>query len=295
MIHSFAMPPSVRAALWMLLAGFSYVITAALARHLAGAYSVFEVVFLRCTISLLILSPMMMRIGLVNLKSPQFGLHCFRTILAYTGMVMWFYAVTVVPVADFFALLFTTPLFTIALAVLFLNEKAGAGALIATLVGFAGILVILRPGLIEVSVGALIALGAAATFAGVNTVIKILSRRDSATIIVVYVNLMIMPLALVPALFDWRTPTLVDMPAIVGIAVFGTLAQFSVARSIGGADARVVQPVNFLRLPIAAAVGYIFFGELSDIWTWIGAVIIFGSSYYIIQREARSGQTGGAS
>ena len=287
MSRGFAVPPPARAALWMLGAGISYVVSAALTRHLAGAYSVFELAFLRCAIGLVFLLPMMMRIGLANMKTEQLGLHFVRTILTYVAIVLWFYAVTVVPVSDFFALQFTNPLFTIALAVVFLREKAGLKCWVATFIGFAGVLIILRPGFIEVSLGGLAALATSACYGGVNTVVKILSRKDTATVIVIYVNLMIMPLALVPALFDWRTPSLADTPVIIAIAVSSTLAQLCVARSIAGADARVVQPVNFLRLPMAAVVGYIFFGELSDKWTWIGAVIIFASAWYIVGRESR--------
>jgi len=93
--------------------------------------------------------------------------------------------------------------------------------------------------------------------------------------------------ALVPALFDWRMPSLADTPVIVAIAVTSTVAQLCVARSISGADARVVQPVNFLRLPMAAILGYVLFGELSDRWTWIGALIIFASAWYVVGRESR--------
>jgi drug/metabolite transporter (DMT)-like permease len=118
-------------------------------------------------------------------------------------------------------------------------------------------------------------------------VIKVLSRRDSAAVIVIYVNLLILPLALVPAVLDWRTPAPGDVLPILGIGLFSTLAQYGVARSIAGADARIVQPINFLRLPFAAAVGYFAFRELPDLWTWVGAVIIFLSAWYVVGREAR--------
>ncbi len=277
--------PSVRGAAWMLSAAFCYVVAAALTRYLDGAYSVFELTFLRAAVALVFLMPVMLRGGTARFRTEQFPLHFVRGAVTYVALLFWFYAVTAIPMGDFYALQFTNPLFTIAFAVIFLREKAGMQNWVATLVGFAGVLVILRPGMIEVSFGALAAIGTAAAYGVVNTVIKILSRKDSAVVITVYANLIVLPLSLVPAIVVWKTPGLFDAVVILAIGLFFTAAQFSVAKSIAVADARVVQPVNFMRLPIAAVIGYVMFSELPDIWTWIGAAVIFSATYYVVWHE----------
>jgi len=135
-----------------------------------------------------------------------------------------------------------------------------------------------------------VALATALSFATVNTLVKVMSRRESASVLVIYTNLLGLALALVPALLDWRTPSWADAPWILGMGAFGTAAQFCITRAIAVADARVVQPFDFARLPFAAAIGYVFFGEVFDPWTWIGAVIIFGAGYFVLWRERAGGR-----
>lgn len=280
-------PVTVRAAIMMILGGTGYVLAGALTRHLSGEYSPSQLVFFRSVVAVMFLAPMFMRAGVDGFKTRQIGMHGVRVILTYLGILCWFYSVSVIPVSDYFALLFTQPLFTIAAAVLLLGEKAGTKTWIATSVGFFGALVILRPGFQEVSLGMLAALGAGLCYAGVNTCIKFLSRQDSTVVIVAYANTLILPVALVPALFDWTTPSWADLPLIAGIGVFATLGQIGLTRAIQMADARVVQPFDFFRLPIAAAVGWLAFQEVSDLWTWVGALIIFAAGTYVLRTEAR--------
>ncbi len=144
------------------------------------------------------------------------------------------------------------------------------------------------PGAIEVSLGALAALASTVGYAGVNTIIKVLSRTDSSVVIVFYVNLLMVPLSLPMAVVEWRTPGLSDALPIVGMAVFSTVAFLAVARAISVADARVVQPINFVRMPIAVVFGFVFFSEFPDLWTWVGAFIIFSGAYYVVTRERRT-------
>ena len=144
------------------------------------------------------------------------------------------------------------------------------------------------PGAGEVSLGALAVLASTVGYAGVNTIIKVLSRTDSSVVIVFYVNLLMVPLSLPMAVVEWRTPGLNDALLIGGIAVFSTVAFLAVARAISVADARVVQPINFVRMPIAVVFGFVFFSEFPDLWTWVGAFIIFSGAYYVVTRERRT-------
>lgn len=280
---------ALRGAGWMLLAGASYAVTGAIVRHLADSFSVLELALLRSLIALLIFLPMIVRSGPAMLRTTKLHVHALRAGMTYGGILCWFYGVSTIPLADYHALAFTLPLFTMAMAAMFLGQRVAVANWAAVAVGFGGALVILRPGFESVNLGAVAALAAALSFAMVNTLVKVLSRTDPASVQVIYSNLLVMPLALVPAVFDWRTPGWPDLPWIVAMGAFGTIAQFCITRAIAVADARVVQPFDFARLPIAAAIGYVFFAEVSDPWTWIGAVIIFGAGYTALWRERTAG------
>jgi len=269
----------------MVLAAFSYAMTGVMVRHLADDFSVFEIAFFRCLIAVLMIAPLIMRSPVTSFRTTQLPMHGLRVVLTYAGIMCWFYGVSVIPLADYYALQFTLPLFSIAGAVLFLGERADARTWLAVAVGFLGALVILRPGVIAFSLGALAAVGAALLFAGVNTCVKVLSRKEPTNVIMLYANGLVIPLSLAPALFDWHTPGWADWPWLIGVGVFGTLGQYAITRAITVADARIVQPFDFTRLPFAAALGYLFFGEVSDFWTWVGAVIIFGAGTYALARE----------
>ncbi len=282
---------AARGAVWMLLAALMYTLTGAMVRHLAAGYSVFEVGFFRSVIALAILLPFALggsrRTVHERLRTRKFPLHVLRTVLAYVGIMCWFYAVSHIPLADYYALQFLTPLFTMAGAALLLGERIGCRHWLAALVGLAGALVILRPGLIEVGLGVVAAVGAALFFASTNWTVRVLSRTDSARVILTYGNLLLIPMSLIPALPVWVTPGWTDLMWLCGVGVAGTIAQFSITRAVGAADARIVQPFDFTRLPFAAAIGWLAFGEVSDIWTWVGAVIIFAAASYVLRLERR--------
>ncbi len=288
-----AVPAAVRGAAWMVLAAFSYAVTGAMVRHLADDFSVFEVAFFRCVIAVFMIAPLILRSPVASFRTIQLPLHVWRVVMTYAGIMCWFYGVSEIPLSDYYALQFTMALFTIAGAVLFLGQRADDKTWLAVRVGLCGALVILRPGVISVSLGALSAVGAALLFAGVSTCVKVLSRREDIKVIMLYANGLIIPLSLVPALLDWHPPGWADAPWLIGVGVFGTFAQYAITRAITVADARVVQPFDFARLPFAAALGYVFFDEATDLWTWVGAVIIFGAGSYVLARERSGVKQGG--
>lgn len=280
-----ALPASVRGAGWMVLAALSYTVTGALVKHLAGTYSVFEVAFFRSAFAVILLAPVIVRIGLDGFRTTKFHLHTVRSILGYLGIMCWFYGVSRITLSDYYALQFTTPLFTIAGAVLLLGERSSVRHWAAVFVGFGGALVILRPGFAAVGLGSLAAIGAALSFAAVNNIVRILSRTDAAAVIVIYTNLIMTGISAVLAIPGWATPTWLDLLWMAGVGLFGTIAQYSITRAVSVADARIVQPFDFARLPFAAVVGYVAFGEGTDGWTWAGAVIIFAAGYYVLRLE----------
>jgi len=270
----------------MLFASFCYVASATLTRYLAGSYPTFELAFLRCAVAVCVLTPVVLRGGVAQLKTRIIHIHGMRMMVTYIAILLWFYAAETVPVGDFFAIQFASPLFTIGAAALLLRENVTLKSWLAAVVGFGGVLIIVRPGYIPMSIGIVAAIGTALSYALVNTLIKVASRHDSPTVMTFYVNFLILPVSAIPAYFVWKAPLWEDVPTLLGVTLFATLAQFCVANAISLADARVVQPMNFMRMPIAALLGFLVFSEFPDPWTWIGAVIIFGAAWYAVQHGA---------
>lgn len=279
---------AVRGALWMTGASIMIALSASCVRHLSSSFSAFELVFFRCALGTLFLLPWITRMAMHGtLRTTRMPTYMLRTSLSYTGMVCVFFGLANMPIGEVYALLFLVPLITIVLAVLLLKEHAGPSAWFACGVAFIGALVILRPGIIDISLAAGAVLVTAVTYAATNTCIKSLSRTDTPVQITIYGNLLALPIAFVPALFVWHTPTWQDVPWIIAMALFQTFAGLFHARSVQAADARVVQPFNFLRLPASVLLAWYLFAELPSHWTWLGATLIFASSYYVLYQEGR--------
>ncbi|MEE2995604.1 MAG: DMT family transporter [Pseudomonadota bacterium] len=285
---SFAKPPPIVAGpAWMVLAGTGYTLASVCTRELSSDYSTAQLAFMRAVIAMAFIMPMIARNGIHVMKTTVFPIHAIRGCLTYGGMMCWFYAVSVIPISDYTALLYIQPVFTILLAVLILGENAGPRTWGAIAVAFAGALIILRPGFQEINLGMMAALATGILFAGVNTCMKTLSKTDSAAVMVAYVSILMLIFSSIPAWLYWTDLSLQDIPTIIGVGVFALLGQYSITRAIAVAEARVVQPFDFSRLITAAIIGWIVFGESSDLYTWAGALVIFCASYYVIVFERR--------
>ena len=260
-------------------------IAGGMVRELAGQIPAMELVFFRNVIALIVLVPIVMKQGVGLPSKSQIPVYALRVFFAYSAMVLLFYALARMPIADVYALQYTIPLFTILLAVIVLKQHADAHSWGACFVGFLGTLIVMRPGIIGITLASLAALTTAFMHAGSNTTIKILARRDNPEVITLWTNFGMLPLALIPTLFLWVTPTASQWPLVIGIGVVSSIGGYCFTRSVSAADARIVQPFQFSRMIFAAAIGWIMFSELPDLWTWIGAVVIFAASYYIVYRE----------
>ena len=278
---------AVRGALWMAAASVTVALSAACVRELSSTYSVFQLVFLRSLVGTVLLLPWSLRMAWRGtLRTRRLPLHLLRMSLSYAGMVCAFYGIANMPIGDVYALLFMVPLITIVLAVFILGERAGTHTWLACGTGFAGALVILRPGIIELGIAAGAVLFTALAYAATNICIKALSRTDSPVQITIYGNMLALPISLIPTLFVWLTPSWTDAIWILSLGALQVLSGLFHARSVNAADARIVQPFNFLRLPCSVVVAYLMFAELPSPWTWLGAGMIFASSYYVLVREA---------
>ncbi len=279
----------VRGAMWMICAAMSLVAMAVLIRYLTPTYNVLELIFLRNVVNLALMTPWILRTGLRSVKTPRLSGHALRNAFLYSGNVAWFFAVTMVSLADLAALQFTMPLFTIVMAAVALREKIGIHRWTATAVGFAGALVILRPGIIEIDLGAIMVLAAAFLYSCAYIVTKQLSDTESGNLVVFYMSVFILAFSFIPAMVVWQTPDWGDAPAIIALGIAGYSTHFCVTRAMAAADASYVAPYDFLRLPISAILGYFLFREVSDIWVWAGAAIIFWAAYYNTWMEKRAG------
>ena len=280
-------PASTMGAFYMLLSALCYVASASILREFGDKYSSFQLTFIRSLIAAVIVFPIFFQQRKICFFLPnRFIMHIAVAGFSYLGILFWFKAATILPVGDLFALQFTTPLFTIVFAIIFLREKFDLPSCFATLIGFFGVLIVLRPGILAISFGAIAALFSSVGYASANTVIKSLSRNTSVTTIVFFGNLFLVPIALPMAVYNWTSPSLNDWPAIIGVSCLSTLGYFSITKGISLAPAQLVQPVNFMRMPLAALAGWIFFSELPDFWTWIGTIVIFISTTFAVRRGA---------
>ena len=275
---------------WMCTATLISSIQGGLVRSLAGQIPTLELVLVRNIAALLVLYPIVRRQGLALPPPSQLPFYALRVLFAFGATALLFVALARMPIANVYALQYLIPLFTILLAVLLLKQKADAHSWGACVVGFLGALVIIRPGIITFTLAAAAALSNAFLQGGNNTVIKVLARRDNPEVITMWTNLAMVPLSLVPvaAFGQWVTPTVTQWPVVLAIGFIGAFGGYCFTRAVSSADARIVQPFQFSRMIFATGIGWIMFGEFPDLWTWIGAAVIFSASYYVVYREART-------
>lgn len=272
----------------MVCAGACWTAMTVLVRELSADYSAFQLLFARNLVAICILLPPALLSGSGVLQTSRFGLHCLRAVFAYFGVLGLFFGVSNLPLPEVTALSFTQPLFVVILAALILKEAVGGARWRAVLLGFAGLLVIVRPGFAEISIATLMVLLSALSYSCANICVKRLMTTDTPTQAVVFFNLLMLPLSLIPALFFWITPDWPDLLRMLGIGLAGTLSVYSFARALSLADASAVLPFDFLRLPMAALASFLLFSEVGDIWTWVGSLIIFSSSYALARLQTRT-------
>ena len=281
-----ALPPIIQAMVWMIVGGLAGGIMNVVIREAAAELHPLEVVFFRNLFSLIFMVPFIARLGLGSLRTGKIGFFTLRAGVAFISMVTWFIGITLVPLATATALNFTAPLFATVLAALLLGEQVRARRWSAIGIGIIGVLVILRPfGPFDANM--LMLLASAATAAMGSITVKFLSRSESPVTIVTYMVIYLAPISLIPALFVWQWPTAPTLAYLVLLGLLGVASHLSVARALAVADASAIAPFEFMRLPYAALLGYLFFGERPDMWTWFGAAVIVASSLYVAHRESR--------
>jgi len=247
----------------------------------------FEIAFFRNFFGLLVMLPFFWRHGLGVFRTSKFHLHAVRGSIQIFAMLMFFTALSLSPLAKVSAMSFTAPLFATIGAIVFLGERVRARRIVALVAGFVGAMIVLRPGVVEVDLGMLLVLTSSAIWACAMLIIKVLSRTDSSVTITAYQGLFLTPFSFVAALFVWQWPNAEQLLLFAFMGALGTLAHMAMAESFKLADTTAILPFDFTRLIWASAIGFLVFGEVPALWTWVGGTIIFGSTTYIAYREAR--------
>lgn len=283
------LPGPARGVLWMSASSVLYACIYFIIRHLTATVPILELVFLRGVMGVILSLPWLIRVGATGLKTNKVRLYGIRISFVYVGQIAWFYGLANLSLSDATALIFTLPLFSIVLAGLALGEKVSAQQWIATFIGFIGVLIIIRPGMIEFSLASAATLFTAFTYAVGQITTKALVRTEESNAVVFYMFATVSVVGLGPAIYVWQTPSLSDLPWLLAFGLLSAPAQHSVTRAFAAAPANIVAPFNFLKLPFVAIIALYAFSELPDLWTWAGAVVIFASSYYIAHRAVRAG------
>lgn len=280
-----AQPPALRGALLMCLSTMCFAVMHATIRHVSAELPPMEIAFFRNVFGLVALMPFLIANRFAQLRTGRLGLHALRGLVNIGAMLLFFTALSITPLAKVTALSFTAPVFAAVLSVVFLGERFRIHRWLAILMGFAGMLIVLRPGLTVVETGALMALGASVLWAVAMILIKILSRTESSLTITAYMGIFLGLFSAGPAIWVWQTPSLPAWGLLLFIGLIGSGAQVSLAQALKESEPGAVLPFDFLKLIWAALLGVWLFGEIPDRYTLIGAGIIFCASLYIAHRE----------
>jgi len=282
-----SLTPGLRGILWVGVSGVLFallnVFTLIPAQHLNPVV----MAFLRYCFGTMFLLPIVLRFGVQrSMHTRRLPLHLFRGAIHTCGMMLWFIGLPLTTLATITALGFTGPIFVTIGAALFLGEDVRLRRWIAVAAGFAGAMIIIRPGVGDIGVGALCILASTPIFSASNLISKALARTDRANTIVIWQNLVIVICAAPVALWYWQAPEWTDYLWFLAAGLSGTLGHLSQQSGYQLADITLLQPIGFLSLLWNALLGFFLFSQRPDIWTFVGAAVIFASALYISHREA---------
>lgn len=281
----------LKAALWMMGSVTSFTAMAIAAREIKGVHDSFEIMTARSLVGLVLVLAVGAATGqLGRISTARLGGHALRNVVHFTGQNLWFWALTLIPLAQVFALEFTTPLWVILLAPLFLGERLTKTKLLAAGLGFIGILIVARPDLSALSPGVLAAAGSAVAFATTSLLTKRLTKDESIIGILFWLTVFQAVFGLITAGYDgqFTLPTMATLPWLVLIGFCGVMAHLSMTTALSLAPASFVMPFDFLRLPVIAVIGAVVYAEALDPYVLLGAAVIF-AGIWINLRGAFSG------
>jgi drug/metabolite transporter (DMT)-like permease len=275
------------AALWM--AGWLslMMVMVVAGRETTRELNVFELIEVRSVIAFFLLLPFIYRNGgFATLKTVRLAQHIVRNLIHYSAQLGWFFALTLIPIGQVVAIEFTMPIWTAILAAAFLGERITAWRAIAILLGVIGVVMIVRPATGEVNPGQLIALAAAVGFGISMTLVKSLTRTESALAVIFWMTVVQFFAGFIPTFYVWVWPSAYAWGWLIVIAVCGTLSHYCLASAMRYADASIVVPMDFLRVPLTATVGWLLYAERLDLLTVLGAALILAGNLLNLKPNA---------
>lgn len=278
----------MRGALLVLASAACVAVDTIIARVVTTEVPALLLVFYRNLFGLVVVLPWLVRLGGRAVTSAHLRLHLLRAAIKTFGLGAFFFGLTRIPVAEATAIAFATPLFAAVGAALFLGESLRQGRLLAIFVGFAGVLVILRPGTAALDIGAVAVLGSAMALAAIGLLAKRLARVDRPDTILALTLILSVPLSLLVALPFWMTPSWPMLALMAAQGVLGAVSQFCFIRALRLADASLMMPLDFVRLPMVAVLGVVLLDQVPDRWTWIGAAIICVAILLLLRAGTRT-------
>lgn len=282
------LPPNVQGALWLVSGGFIFTTNGVMIRLLSEQVPPVQTAFFRAVLSVVMLLPLMALGRVKPWQSTRIKGHFWRTFMGTCSMVLGFYAISMLPLADATALAFSQPLFSVVVAAVIVGEKVRWRRWGATIVGFVGVLVMVRPGAETLQQpGALIALANAAAVALSILLVKRLSDSETPLMILTQFAIFSTLLLAVPAIWVWKWPDAWGWVLAVGVSLSATVGQYFWVQAFKSGEMSAVAPFEYLRLPFAVLVGWLIWGEMPVVWTYVGAAIVIASALYIAHREAQ--------
>ncbi len=266
---------------------FSFLSMAIAGRELSAELNTFQILFFRSIVGLILIVAVLSYAGWEKARTASWKQHLVRNSVHYIAQFGWFFAIAAIPLAQVFAIEFTVPIWTAVFAPFLLEERLTLIRTVVIAIGFAGILIILRPGMVPFEIGAASALMAAIGYALSHTLTKRITRTDTPFAVIFYMTLMQLPMGAVPSFIDWTTPSLGMLPWLFLVGATALSAHYCIARAFAHADAMVVIPMDFLRLPLAAIVGFLLYGEVLEPWVLAGATVICGAIFLNIMSERK--------
>jgi drug/metabolite transporter (DMT)-like permease len=278
---------AILAAMWMSGTLASFMAMAIGGRQLSGGLTTFQILFFRSIVGLLIITFLLWRSGWRQIISKHLKTHVLRNLAHFGGQYGWFFGIAVIPLAEVFALEFTVPLWTAILATILLGEHISGARLTAIILGILGVVIILRPGLAVVNPASLAVLGGALGYALSHTLTRKLALVDTPLTILFYMTLVQLPLGMMTSIVDWNPPSISMIPWIIVVGTAALSGHYCMARALALADAIVVVPLDFLRLPLIASVGALFYREPIDWLVLAGGAIMFAGNLINIRAEEK--------
>jgi drug/metabolite transporter (DMT)-like permease len=288
-VHPSSLRPSdpMKAIAWMMGALVSFLVMAVSVRELGHEMHAFQMLFVRSAIGVAILAAVLSIRGWAQVRTQRLDVHLGRNLVHFAGQSLWIVGISLLPLATVAAIEFTVPIWGIFLTVLFLGERMNRGRWISLASGILGILVILRPGVAVIGLGALLMLGCTFCFGATNAITKWLTRADSPLTIVFYMVLMQTVIGALATVFVWTPIGASDWPFLLLLGVTGVSAHYALTHAFAAADATFIMPFEFLRLPFVALVGFLVYAEDFEAAVLIGAALIFAGNYVSLRQESR--------